>query len=207
MSGETEAIKQNRLQEILNSREGRVVTLGAVSTIALILLVVLGIFPAVNSILAQIEQNQEREVALIQIDDSIDTLVTLSQEVQEKEDLANVLRNVMPRGFSQELVLERVFALGESAEVEFSNVRFFNTPVNRERILAEEFSSLPINSKQMSIQLRGTIAQIQSYINLLEDSRYIFNLQNVDLQRASQSIGLLYQSNIQLEIYYLDEIL
>lgn len=192
-----------RLREFIATSQGKSYTVLVVTTVLVLLIVLLGIFPAVSAILLQVEQNNTRHLAVGEIDSKRLVLRDLTAEQNTKPAVVAALNAAIPDGdIAQDKVFTFIQKTMAANQLKFSTVSFGE--LEKRRSLESAFRvNATIDGMIMNLSADGTRKQIEEFIADLEDSRRIYNIRNLTVRKVDQtSASSIFRMDVQAEIYF-----
>lgn len=201
-------LRSERLRTFLKTVKGKTYTVGAITTLLVIIIFLIGVFPAISAILLQVEDNQSRITALSKIDTKRTTLRTLSNGLSTSSLAVTALNAVLPENLVQEDILNQLNGLANEYNLQLLNISF--TDLDPRRNLSEVFliSNEALSGKNISINLQGGLNEIQSLLSDIENSRRIYNIKSFSVYRVLNQSGIEsnlsqgYRIDIQAEMFF-----
>src|SRR5689334_6840187 len=117
-------VTNTALRKFISTTQGKSYTVGAVTVLLVLVIFVAGIFPALSSILFQIQQNGERTEALQKIETKRQTLRALSSEEEEKHALTLSLNSNLPDTLDQKSLFDQINNIVASVGCDLLSVTF-----------------------------------------------------------------------------------
>lgn len=200
-------LDSKKLRDFISTSKGKSYTV-AISTVALILLlVVVGIFPAVNSILYQVQENDRKLGVLGTMDTKITTIRSLVQQEQLKPTISAALDKALPNGVSQEVLFDLINQGASENSVTINSLAFGEPSLSRKLPLVFIGLSPYVDSKIVTITLTGPKDDLEKFLSFLENTRRIFNVQSVSMFKLEDESGVVTSStpsgmNISSEVYF-----
>lgn len=192
-----------QLEKLLQSSQGKSYTVTAVTVLLLVVLVLIGVFPAVSAILFKINENGDRLDALAQITLKETTLRGLISREQDTTAVTAALNYYMPDAVSQDSIYRLVAQQGEISGAEILNIRF--SDIGEKRSLVREFK-VPntVGGKVVNISASGSRNVLLELLRGLEESRRIINILGFSEFRSDTVDPDSFRMEIQAEFYFWD---
>lgn len=179
------SIKRTDISKYLEGSKNKSYFVTAVTILFLVMFIILGVVPAYNAVVAQYNQNKDRDIAIEQLTTKINNLKALDKQNLEKASLIEYFNKVFPSSVSQDKVIEQFFTLAEKNSVFVSNVSFSDQSTRAP--LGQTFQVGPqVNYLVSSITVEGSQVGLQTFVQDLENSRTIFNVLSIDLAKKSE---------------------
>jgi Tfp pilus assembly protein PilO len=195
--------RSQNLRDFIKTTRGKSYTVAAVTTFLVLGLFLFAVFPATSSIFAQVRENDERELALRQIEAKRQTIRDLLSFEQQNRVNTVALSMSLPDDLQQSTILEDIQILAASSGVQVANLRFTGIESSRSNFDEFEIDSDVLDGKVVNIGVDGSRTQIQNFVTALEASRRVFNIQNLSISRREQdSTSPIFRINIQAEVYF-----
>ncbi len=183
--------------------ERKTYTVVGVTLLVVILLVFFAIRPAVGSIFERLNENEEKRDILGKMDAKYDTLLSLSNQEQQREDQLALLENSYPSNKQEEFPIANTIEM-----INRNGLRFTSIGVNDATTKsALDATKLGTNTKffVINISVEGERANFIKFVKELEDFPRIFNIQKIAMTPLDNSQGSTnreIKGEIEAEIYY-----
>ncbi len=192
-----------QIDQILETAKGKSYAVTGVTVLLVVLIVLVGIFPAISAIIFQISENNSRQEALDQVNAKREILVGLVEEEQEKRAVSLALNNYLPNEISQQSVYDVVNqVLLSGVDVDVLAIRF--SDIDERRRLSSVFDvDIALSAKSLNISLAGSREEILKFTTALENSYRIINIRSLSVftEQDEEETGL-FRAEIQAEFYY-----
>jgi len=194
------------LRNFIATAQGKSYTIGVVTILLILVIFLVGVFPALSSIFLQIEQNSNRTQALEQIEIKRQTLRTLSVEESDKHAVTLSLNAYLPDKFDQVGIFNQLNEMATDTGSVLMAVTFIN--VESRRDLPAIFGTpLALDGKVINLTVEGDRTELEEFVTLMEESRRIYNIVNLSLFKVDettltgQSISQ-FKMDMQVETYF-----
>lgn len=175
-----------RLNELLENKKNRTYFVAFVTFFFVFVMAIFGIIPAYNSAITQGEENVKRDELIQKLNTKLATSKKLNDELNTNEEIIEYFDKVFPNESIQENVIILINKLGKINNVAISSMSFAD--LTQDQILYLQASDR-IKAESTSIALEGNQENISNFVNALEKSRRIFDVQSVSVSRkADQSV-------------------
>jgi Tfp pilus assembly protein PilO len=192
------------LRNFISTTQGKSYTVGAVTILLVLVIFMAGIFPALSSILFQIQQNGERTNALQEIETKRQTLRSLSTEEQSKHAISLSLDANLPDSLDQTGLFTIVNNMVNSVGCQLISVTF-NDLESRRNFVAAFGAAQALDGKAMNITVTGNRAQMEAFVGAMENSRRVFNIVNLSMfneDTSSSNSADSFRMDLQTEVYF-----
>lgn len=176
--------RKTNLEDYLKSSKNKSYFIVAVTVLFLVIFLILGVIPAYGAILDQVKQNKARDEAIAKLETKIETLENLKEEREEKTDLVSFLEKAIPNGNNQEAVIEKVYSIAERTGV-IVTLTTFPLEENKKPLSDIFQATAQIEYASLTVTVEGSNLAVLDFARELEDSRIIFNVDNVIVTKKS----------------------
>lgn len=204
------AIRSNlytRINALLSTRQRQSYALIVITIFITFVLIVLGVFPIISSILFQVEQNTSKGLILEQMETKERNLRTLINTESQKHEVTLALDAALPNTLDQSGFLETINELVDDHQAVLVFASFAD--IQDRRILREIFNlATDMQGKTVTIGIYGSRAGLQSLLADIEELRRVANVLNFSLARRESNdievipVGQEYSLTVQAEIYF-----
>jgi hypothetical protein len=200
-------IKSYRLDKYLTTPKRKSYFVVAVTVVFILVIIIGGIVPAYRSVVSQNLDNEKRRNIIAQQERKLSHLESLNMEKADSGAILGVFNDVFPEENPQASVIEEVSLLAVQNNVKIDTVNF--SKLNRAVPLRTQFLVTDnVKSNSINIVGFGERTEIIDFIESLEKSTRIFNINSVSLKlrpindlRTNQDLGD-HAFTIDLEYYF-----
>ncbi len=194
------------LRNFIATTQGKSYTVTGVTILLVLVIFIVGVFPAISSILFQAQQNGQRTTALDAIATKQTTLRALSTEEESKHAVSLSLNANLPDALNQSDILQNITGMANSAGCTVVSITFANLDAQR-NFTAAFGASRALDGKQINITVEGDRSQMETIITELETSRRIYSVVNFSMFKrtdvsANDTTGAAFRMDMQLEVYF-----
>lgn len=180
-------------------------------TTAILVFVVLfgGVLPAIGATISQITENQRLGEQLGKIKNKQLVLQKLATDEKSKQATITEFTRGMPETLNEGDLILIINNFALDSQVNVMNLSF--TRIENRRKLGSVFGTTDkLQGKYLSINAEGTKANIEAFIQALEQSTRIFNIRNLTIQKKdnrsapAQGVQPALTLSLRAETYYWD---
>ncbi|MEP7103934.1 MAG: hypothetical protein ABI721_04480 [Candidatus Dojkabacteria bacterium] len=175
-------IRQNRLNELLNTSQKKTYFVSAVTVLFVLLMVLIGILPSYSAFTAQAAQNVRRQEAIDQLEQKRTTIENLVQEQDNKQTLVDKFNTAFPNQYDQISVLSEVDGYVLKDGVNLLNSTF--TSVTNTNDIIKKFQvTRQVQAQSVSLLLEGDRDTLTNFISDMENNVTIFDIGSAVITR------------------------
>lgn len=200
----------NRINALLSTRQRQSYALVAITAFVALVLIGIGVFPIISSILYQLEQNGQKNEILVRMQTKEQNLRTLISAERQKREVTLALNAALPDTLMQSDFVESVNEIASKNQITLVFISF--SEIQERRILREVFNlAVDMQGKTVAIGAYGSRAGLQTLLADLEDLRRVTNTMSYTLARREDNEleeiqqGQEYNLTMQAEIYFTEE--
>lgn len=193
------------LKQLLSTSQGKSYTVAAITILLVLILFVVGIFPAVSSILFQVTENDSRRTALETIEEKRQIMRKLIGEEAEKKAVSLALETYMPDEIDQKYTLAKIAEIATEAEGNLIGVGFTRLDLAKNLQQVYNITSPLLDGYIVQISYEGSSASLEEFIEIMESKKRLFNIIDMSIfkQELEESItNQPFRMEMQAEIYY-----
>jgi len=199
--------RNQTLRFFLVTSQGRTYGVAFATGALTLIMLMVALFPAASSIFARLAENGQRQDAVVQINDKLTALRTLSAKEQSARTISVALDDLIPNGFKQDVLIEELLAMTNRTEVNMINYRTTDLEAAADSIKKLGALSAKVGGKLVTITVDGGRGQLESLVSELENSIRVFNIRSIsyNLLTSTQEIfvaGSAFRMTISFETYY-----
>jgi Tfp pilus assembly protein PilO len=174
-----------RLNEYLKTSQNKSYFVISVTVLFVVLVILVGIIPAVSAISLQRSENKKRDEVITKLESKLATLKSLTGESTAKKSLVDYLNAAIVDEIDQASFLTEIDSLVEEENLFLTSVSFDfpdNVKVDNDLIKKYQVSS-QLKSQSVNILLEGSMDNIKDFVSKLESTRRIKNVESVTLAK------------------------
>jgi hypothetical protein len=174
-----------RLNEYLKTSQNKSYFVISVTVLFVVLVILVGIIPAVSAISLQRSENKKRDEVITKLESKLATLKSLTGESTTKKSLVDYLNAAIVDEMDQASFLTEIDALIEEENLFLTSVSFDfpdNITIDNDLIKKYQVSS-QLKSQSVNILLEGSMDNIKDFVGKLELTRRIKNVESVSLAK------------------------
>jgi len=162
-----------KLNDTLQTSQSKSLFTALVTLVFVIIIFILGVQPAYNSIIFQIDENSKRDILLNKLGNKLVVSKKLTDEYSKNTGIINYFNYVYPNNIDQSNIISILLTTAKTDSLVLSSVSFGDTT-----------NVTTKGQEEISISITGTQSNIIRFMKDLESSSRIFNIRNVNITQA-----------------------
>jgi Tfp pilus assembly protein PilO len=199
--------KNNSLQELLKTTQGKTYTVIIVTIILIVLMFSVAIVPAYRSVTDQIAQNRVKSEYLEQLSKKEDILRILANQENQYRQEIDIINQIYQSRQNDEFVLANLNSLANQFNIRISSFGFSNKTLQNSSF-AELDSFANLQRITINLSLEGDLQDFQYFLNSLESLPLVISVTNINYglnTSTERDIRYRYIMNLQAEYYFWNE--
>ncbi len=196
----------DRLRKFIATQQGKSYTVVSITLLLVLVIFLVGVFPAISAITFQIQENSNRQTTLEAMEQKRLILRDLITEEKSKRAVTFALQASLPDSLAQAELFTDIQALVKNSGGVLNAVGF--TDLESKRALATLFNApIALDGKTLSLNVDGNRTDIENLFTALEGSRRIYNIRNFSVFKingaeGSGSSAKLLRLDLKAEVYF-----
>lgn len=196
-----------KLNDLLSTSQNKSYFVGAITVLFIVLMTMVVILPAYSAFTFQSEENGKRNQLIEKLTKKLDISKKLTQEYDAKTKMVNYFKEVMPESAMQDTIMDLMNKTIESNSATLISITFNKNPTP---VFTQSGFDTTYKAQQISLTIKGSQSSLLNIVRDVEDSRRIFNIIDLTLDRVVQEDANFtetvndgeYTLNLHIEYYF-----
>ena len=196
------SLRNPQLERLTATPESRTYTVAIVTIVVVVLLLFFAIRPSVSSVLDRLNENSDKRKYIDQLEQKRINLTTLTSAETSQATQLQLLDSAFPEERKENEVLDNLDKLAKASSLDLKDVV---VTITEEKSNIDTVLDVNTQYAVVSVQVSGVRSNIWGFVEDLESSNRILNLQKVGISSRideSGNISQISDSEIVFEIYY-----
>ena len=202
------------LDSYLETSKSKGLFTATITILFIIIFLIFGIIPAFSETYYQYEKNIKLDQVIQNLNNKKKLLETLIEEKNQNQELIDLFNDLFTDGLIQENYIKEVFSIVEQLNIKLTNI-VFNITTNNNVSTAYNVDSNKVSLVTMNLNLLGERSDVVKFINIIENSRRIYTIENIGFIRLDdvqlKELKVMgyddpFSTNLSINIFYWNKI-
>ncbi|MDQ6985572.1 MAG: hypothetical protein Q9M91_02065 [Candidatus Dojkabacteria bacterium] len=196
-----------RLDQYLANSQKKSYFVAAVTLVFTLVIFLFGIRPAITASIRQYNDNKERTDVIVQLESKLDSLKSLTEQESLNADVIDYFRFLLPSKDRGDYIFDELTTYLNSNNIEISSIQWVRNDDQFEQ-LSGFLLDPPVVSRLVNIQGSTEIGDLVSFLNIIEESRRIYNVRSLQIFPVnSETLDLFsdlkpFTFNLEVQYFY-----